>query len=319
MVVERDSQSIHHSHVRDIDQWLRPGDCIVVNQTKVIMAKLLGTRTATGGRWQGLFLESDPDGMWKMLCKTRGKVKAGETIMLRDRDGRDHTKLTLIMKQEGGAWIAKPESNLPAYELLEQVGHVPLPHYIRDGNMMDSDLTTYQTVFAKDLGSVAAPTAGLHFTDGLLERIQAKGVSVCRVTLHVGIGTFRPIVTETINDHQMHEEQGSISGSVAAKLVETRRQGGRVVAVGTTSVRLLESASQDGEIAAWQGKTDLFIHPPYSFRTVDAMMTNFHLPKTTLLVLVRTFGGTDLMIEAYRQAVAECYRFFSYGDAMLIL
>ena len=319
MVVDRSAQSIEHSHVRDIDQWFRPGDCLVVNQTKVILAKLLGTRVATGGRWQGLFLESSPDGFWKMLCKTRGKVREGETIRLRDRDGRENVSLTLITKLAGGAWLVKPDSPLDAHDLLDQVGHVPLPHYIRNGNMVDADLQTYQTVFAQDAGSVAAPTAGLHFTEALLERIQAQGVSIARVTLHVGIGTFRPISTDTIGAHQMHEEQGSIAADTAAQIAETRRQGGRVIAVGTTSVRLLESASQEADIAAWQGKTNLFIYPPYTFRTVDAMMTNFHLPKTTLLVLVRTFGGSPLMIEAYRQAIEERYRFFSYGDAMLIL
>ena len=215
----------------------------------------------------------------------------------------------------GGA----PESHETAAKVLERVGRVPLPFYIRDGQMLDADWQNYQTVFAKQPGSVAAPTAGLHFTDELLHRLVAVGVHVCQVTLHVGLGTFRPISGSRLSEHRMHCEWGSIDPATAESLRAARRAGMRIVAVGTTTARLLETAAAGGQLQAWAGRTDLFIRPPYEFRAVDAMMTNFHLPRSTLLVLVRTFGGDALMRRAYDEAIRQQYRFFSYGDAMLIL
>ena len=319
MVVDRQSQTIDHRHVRDLPDLLKPHDCLVLNDTKVVPARLVGFRTLTKGRWQGLFLQADERGLWHILGKTRGKIEVGETVTLEDRDSEPAFELELLAKQDGGRWVCKPKHEVEEpFSLLERVGRVPLPHYIRGGEMDDADVESYQTVFAENPGAVAAPTAGLHFTPALMQRCEASGAEFARVTLHVGIGTFRPIQVDRLSDHVMHSEWGSISEATATKLNEARQGGGRIVCVGTTSVRTIESAAATGELAAWQGETDLFIRPPYQFAAVDALLTNFHLPKSTLLVLVRTLGGDELLREAYRQAVEEEYRFFSYGDAMLI-
>ena len=219
------------------------------------------------------------------------------------------------------------EDDEPAETVLERVGRVPLPPYIRGGNMTDADVASYQTVFARRPGAVAAPTAGLHFTKELLRSLQARGVGTSAVTLHVGLGTFRPIEAERLDEHRMHEEWGEISLATAAELNATRASGGRIIAVGTTVTRLLEtavrSADADGSshrvIPAWTGSTNLFIRPPFEFRAIDGLLTNFHFPRTTLLVLVQTFGGTELVKRAYHEAIRERYRFYSYGDAMLIV
>lgn len=330
MVVDRRRQSIDHHHVRDLPHLLPEGDRLVINDTKVIPAQLAGVRSQTGGRWQGLFLEATPDGHWRILCKTRGRLNAGEVITLSDREGRPSAKLWLMERQEEGQWLAHVESDEPADAILERVGRVPLPPYIRGGNMVDADVTDYQTVYAQRSGAIAAPTAGLHFTREILKALEARGVGYSRVTLHVGLGTFRPIESATWDEHRMHGEWGEISAAVAEELNRTRAEGGRVIAVGTTVVRLLETAVRQQEtsgaspnntrqIQPWQGWTDLFIRPPFEFRAIDALMTNFHFPRTTLLVLVQTFGGWELIAEAYRQAIQEEYRFYSYGDAMLII
>ncbi len=319
MVIHRQDSTIQHRHVRDLPEILRANDCLVLNNTKVIPARLVGYRTRTHGRWSGLFLEEDRHGVWRVLGKTRGKMEVGELITLVDRPLRDVVQLRVLAKLDGGQWAVRPESQVPTMELLGQVGRVPLPHYIRGGEMVDADGENYQTVFAKEPGAVAAPTAGLHFTDKLLEQLEQRGIQRQYVTLHVGIGTFRPVKAERLEDHVMHQEWGVISADTVDALEETRAAGGRVVAVGTTSVRILETAGGSGSLSAWQGETDLFIRPPYEFKAVDALLTNFHLPKSTLLVLVRTFGGDALMKRAYAVAVDEEYRFFSYGDAMLIL
>lgn len=319
LVVDRSTGRLQHSHVRDLLQFLNANDCIVVNDTRVVPARLEGTRTNTGGRWNGLFLDADDHGNWRILSQTRGKLNAGETVTLRDREGRDACRLLLLAKLDGGAWAAKPESDVPTFELLDLIGHVPLPPYIRDGHMVDADRKNYQTIYAAKPGAVAAPTAGLHFTKPLLESLHQRDVAIARVTLHVGLGTFRPVSVERLDDHKMHSEWGEISQEAADTIQSRRVSGGRVVAVGTTAVRVLETAAAGGTLAAWQGDTDLFIKPPYSFRSVDALLTNFHLPKSTLLVLVRTFGGDQLIQHAYQEAIREEYRFYSYGDAMLIL
>ncbi len=320
MIVDRVRHSIDHAHFRDLSDYLRPDDCLVLNETKVILAKLVGYRTRTGGRWQGLYLDHDTDtGVIKVMCKTRGRIQPGETVTLQDREGLDRARLTMLTKLEGGCWAVKPDSMQSMEHFLQDVGRVPLPHYIRDGNMTDADVEDYQTVFARTPGSIAAPTAGLHFTDRLLRRLMDARVNICRVTLHVGTGTFRPIATETIEAHEMHSESGVIAQPTIDMLQRTREAGGRIVAVGTTSVRLLETVARSMPLQPWQGTTDLYIRPGHEFRLVDAMITNFHLPRTTLLVLVRAFGGSELMVEAYRQAIEQEYRFFSYGDAMLIV
>jgi S-adenosylmethionine:tRNA ribosyltransferase-isomerase len=226
----------------------------------------------------------------------------------------------MLQDQVGeGVWTARPETSEETLVLLERAGRVPLPPYIRDGEMADADRQTYQTVYAEKPGAVAAPTAGLHFTPPLLNQLEDRGIELCRVTLHVGLGTFRPISTATLNEHPMHAEWACIDASTVGRLQQIRAAGGRIVAVGTTVVRTLETAAATGQLQAWQGETDLFIRPPYQFRAVDALLTNFHLPKSTLLILVRTFGGDELIRRAYDEAIREGYRFYSYGDAMLIL
>ena len=319
LVVDRARNSLENKHVRDLPEFLRPDDCLVVNDTRVVPARLVGYRNRTGGRWEGLFLEADAGGLWRLMCRTRGKLASGETITLINATGQHDTQLQLGTKQPDGTWIARPQPDEEAFGLLDRVGRVPLPPYIRKSEMVEADRKQYQTVYARAPGAVAAPTAGLHFTGPLLSRLQQQGVKVCRLTLHVGPGTFRPITTGSLADHRMHSEWGSIATECVEQITGCRERGGRVVAVGTTSVRLLETAAAGGKLESFSGKTDLFIRPPYEFRSVDALLTNFHLPRTTLLVLVRTFGGDELVRRAYEEAIREEYRFYSYGDAMLIV
>ncbi|MCA9213717.1 MAG: tRNA preQ1(34) S-adenosylmethionine ribosyltransferase-isomerase QueA [Planctomycetales bacterium] len=334
MVVDRASGEILHSHTRDLPDWVHAEDAMVFNDSRVVPARLVGRRQKTGGKWEGLFLQYDNDGNWRILCKTRGKMQPGELISLLDRDARESIELRMLTRLDGGEWAARPErdsieasellagekQNATAWSILDAIGRVPLPHYIRGGEMVDDDLYNYQTVYAKDRGSVAAPTAGLHFTSPLLEDIKRRRVSLNHVTLHVGIGTFRPVKADLLEEHTMHAERGEITQGTAEALNAARDRGGRIVAIGTTSVRVLESAvTSDGRLSAWSGDTSLFIKPPYQFRAIDALLTNFHLPRSTLLVLVRTFGGDELIRRAYQEAIDEEYRFFSYGDAMLII
>lgn len=319
MLVDRAAGGISHHHVRDLADLLRPGDQLVVNDTRVLPARLLGYRRDTRGRWEGLFLSEESSGALQMLCKARGKLTAGETIQLIDRDARDDVQLRLVAKSDEGVWIARSLDDEPAAKLLERVGRVPLPKYIRGGEMLDEDQQRYQTVYAKVAGSAAAPTAGLHFSAELIERLRKSGIGIHRVTLHIGVDTFRPIGPAGLAKHKMHSEWGRIDAQTVEVLTKARKAGGRIVAVGTTSARVLETAATDGVLRAWEGRTQLFIRPPYRFRAVDALMTNFHLPRTTLLVMVRTFGGDELIRRAYAQAIREEYRFYSYGDAMLIV
>ena len=316
--IDKNSGSIEHQHIRDFDQLLKSGDCLVLNNTKVIPAKLVGFRTLTRGRWQGLFLESDVSGNWRVLAKTRGKVQVGETVTLQDHHGAERMTLDLVAKLDDGSWVVRPNAPGTFDEILDLVGRVPLPNYIRDGHMIDSDVKNYQTIFAKNAGAVAAPTAGLHLTKPLINRIIDAGVKIAQVTLHVGIGTFRPVAVEKLSDHKMHFERGSIDEKSVNLINETRANGGRVIAVGTTSVRVLETAAAGGKLETWSGETELFVRPPYDFKCIDGLLTNFHLPRSTLLVMIRTFGGDELMQRAYEEAIKEKYRFFSYGDAMLI-
>ncbi len=328
MLVNRRTGEIEHSHVRDLPYWLREGDSLVLNNSRVIPAKLVGYRTQTRGRWQGLFLRCDSQsGTWEVLTKTRGTLQPGEIIMIQDRGGRDSMLLRCVQRTDDGHLLAVPAAidqwttiSSDPFTLLEQFGRIPLPPYIRDGQMVDSDLVDYQTVFAQAAGSIAAPTAGLHFTEPLLRTIHKRGVSIASVTLHVGIGTFRPIAVERLDDHKMHREWGSIDDATCASLTANRTAGGRVVAVGTTSVRVLESAAAaaGGKLTPWSGETDLFIRPGHPFAAIDALMTNFHLPRSSLLVLASALAGRELMMRAYQEAIREEYRFFSYGDAMLI-
>lgn len=319
MVIDRSEESISHHHVRDLPELLQPEDCLVVNNSRVIPARLVGCRTRTGGRWQGLVLAVDAGGNWQLMSKTRGRIEPGETVTLQDRDGQPGIRLRMLAPMEGGTWAARPETAEGQDQILARYGRIPIPPYIRGGEMIDRDVEDYQTVYARMDGSVAAPTAGLHFTGKLLEQIENKGTSIAELTLHVGLGTFRPVACDELEDHVMHSEWGQLSEQALATIRASQQAGGRVVAVGTTSTRLLEAASASGDLASWEGKTDIFIAPPYTFRSTDGLMTNFHLPRSTLLVLVRTFGGNELIRRAYAEAIGERYRFYSYGDAMLVL
>lgn len=321
MLIDRQSGAISHHHVRDIPDLLVANDALVLNDSKVIPARIVGFRTSTHGKWEGLFLHSSPDGFWEFLSKTRGHMTVGETISVRDADGRESEQLVVCAQLDGGQLALRPIESIDPYAFLDRFGRVPLPPYIRDGQMIDHDAVAYQTVYAKVPGSVAAPTAGLHFTPQLLKHIQSRGILTVPVTLHVGLGTFRPISSGQLAQHVMHAESAQITQVSATKLNLTKVDGGRIVAVGTTSTRVLEASFNraNGCFEAWAGEINLFIRPPYQFIAVDALMTNFHLPKSTLLVLVSAFAGFELVQRAYREAIAQRYRFYSYGDCMLIV
>ena len=340
LVVDRQTASITHARIRDLPELLKPNDLLVFNNTKVLPARLFGFRTSTGGRWEGLYVEEISPGHWHLLSDTRGRLQPGETITVRpayldsSEDALENESvaaldsesliLTLIEKRDDGGWIATPNSKTFSLELLEQFGSLPLPPYMGRKLADQDDQQRYQTQFASEPGAVAAPTAGLHFTESLLGHCSSRGIQKAELTLHVGIGTFRPVVAERLADHKMHEEWCRLPPVTCEMVNQTRQRQGRVVAVGTTSVRTLESAAQatmvsGSSLQPWQGRTSLFIQPGYHFRAVDCLLTNFHLPGSTLLVLVAAMAGYDLIMEAYRQAIAERYRFYSYGDAMLIV
>jgi S-adenosylmethionine:tRNA ribosyltransferase-isomerase len=322
LVVDRATGALEHRHVRDLPEILRPGDLVVVNDTRVVPARLIGRRVKTGGRWEGLFLRLDrASGAWELLASTRGRPEVGERVMLVDASGTDAITLTLVGRSGGGAWLAVPDVAEPAAtaeEILNRVGRVPLPGYIRGGAEQPGDRDRYQTVFARQSGSAAAPTAGLHFTESLLSELAARGIGRASVTLHVGLDTFRPISVERIDDHPMHTEWCECPSDTVAAVHEAKARGGRVVAVGTTAARTLETAARGGTLTPWSGPTDLFIRPGFQFHAVDCLLTNFHMPRTTLMVLVSTFASRGLIATAYEEAIRRRYRFLSYGDAMLI-
>jgi S-adenosylmethionine:tRNA ribosyltransferase-isomerase len=332
-----DAAGVEHRGILDLPELLQPGDCLVFNDTRVVKARLFGFRESTGGKWEGLFLSTDDAGLdgapathpsrvagrWRLIGRTRGRLKAGERIVLSPArvagaPGSPGLALTLVERDAEGVWLADPAGGVSAWDALEQFGSVPLPPYIHRKEEEPDDAVRYQTVFARHAGAVAAPTAGLHFTPRLLERLAVRGIETAFVTLHVGTGTFRPIAVENLSEHRMHSEWCRLTAETAERLNRVRSRGGRIVAVGTTSVRTLESSYVDG-FQAVQRETRLFIRPPYRFRAVDALLTNFHLPKSSLLVLVAAFLGLDRTKSAYAEGIRERYRFFSYGDAMLIL
>jgi S-adenosylmethionine:tRNA ribosyltransferase-isomerase len=320
MIIDRQTGRIEHGSIRDLPSLLRAGDAIVVNDSKVIPARLVGYRKQTGGRWEGLFLRAE-NGIGELLSKTRGTLVAGERIVLRDPEGREIQNLVVVGHGDEGKLLVRLDPDMDWFEMLERSGRVPLPPYIRDGQMTETDRQRYQTVYARHPGSVAAPTAGLHLTEDLLQKIRSVGVALVSVTLHVGLGTFRPVQVSSLDEHTMHSEWAQVQGNVTRRLLSARAEGGRILAVGTTTVRTLETAALkgNGKLCEWTGETDLFIRPGHRFAAVDRMLTNFHLPRSTLLVLVSAFATRELMLEAYRKAVEEKYRFFSYGDCMLIL
>jgi S-adenosylmethionine:tRNA ribosyltransferase-isomerase len=315
LVSRRSSASFEHRHIEDLPDLLAPGDLLVLNDTRVLHARLIGQRKKTGGRWEGLFLRALADGSWEMLCQTGGRPQPGEAVVV------DSGALELILEEKGleGRWRVRPLATGEPAALLERHGQVPLPPYIRAGQARTADAARYQTIYANHAGAVAAPTAGLHFTPELFARLAERGIDKTFVTLHVGLGTFQPIKVDDFRDHAMHAEWGSIGAEAVAAIARCQSRGGRVVAVGTTSVRVLESAARSGELQSWSGETNLFIYPPYRFRVVEGLLTNFHLPRTTLLLMVAALMGAERMEEAYRIAIAERYRFYSYGDAMLTI
>jgi len=294
----------------------------VLNDTRVVPARLLGRRVNTGGRWEGLFLELTVAGNWRMLGQCRGKLVRGEQIAIHpahDPGSSDRLVLELGEREEEGIWQARPIDPVEPWAALERFGTVPLPPYIRRELAEPADFERYQTVFARHRGSVAAPTAGLHFTPELLARCAEHGIGHAYVTLHVGVGTFRPILVESLQEHRMHAEWCEVPEETVRRLADTQSRASRRIAVGTTSTRALESAARSGILAGWRGATELFIRPGHHFQAVDGLLTNFHLPKSTLLVLVSAFAGRELVLRAYAEAIREKYRFYSYGDAMLIV
>jgi S-adenosylmethionine:tRNA ribosyltransferase-isomerase len=314
LVANRVRGDLKHRRFSDLPEFLNPGDLLVLNDTRVLPARLFGRRARTGGQWEGLFLGVAATGLWELACQTRGTLVAGEFIGILPGP----LQFELIEKTGEGHWLARPNMSNSPIELLPRHGHMPLPPYIRRGRAEAEDTDRYQTVYARHPGAVAAPTAGLHFTPAVFEALAQRGVARAYVTLHVGAGTFLPIRTDDFRQHVMHAEWGELPEETAAAIRACRQRGGRVVTVGTTSVRVLETAAAVGEISAWKGETRLFIYPPYQFKVVNALLTNFHLPHSTLLLLVGAFAGENLLRRAYQAAVEEQYRFYSYGDAMLI-
>ncbi len=324
LVVHRAARLIEHRTFRDLPDLLAPGDLVVLNDTRVLPARLVGRRESTGGKWEGLFLRVSEGGLWEMLAQTRSYPELG-TAFVTDTNLR----LVLRGRTTDRHWLMEVAEEGTPPELLARYGHIPLPPYIRKGREEDADRERYQTVYANAAGSVAAPTAGLHFTPAVFDRLRSKGIGTARVTLHVGLGTFAPVKVEDPTQHVIHAEWCEVTQDAVDAIRATKAQGGRVVAVGTTTTRTLESAAHysvlpaplagEGKIHPFCGATNLFIHEPFEFRAVDAIVTNFHLPRTTLLLLVGAIAGSDLLQQAYAEAVLREYRFFSYGDAMLVL
>lgn len=321
LVVDRQLQTFSDRTIRDLPGLLSPGDLLVFNNTKVIPARLYGQRASTEGKWEGLYLQPVGEDTWEILSHTRGYLRAGEFVDLFDREHKpSQSRLKVVGRTPSKHLLVQPDPPIAPLALLEEIGHVPIPCYIRRGVDRDDDRQRYQTVFAKYEGSVAAPTAGLHFTPDLLQQLIDRGIELAFVTLHVGFGTFQPIKAEKLSEHRMHSEWCALPAETVLAIEKCRAAGKKVIAVGTTTVRTLESAylKNNGHLQAWSGSTDLFIQPPFSFHTIDGLLTNFHLPQSSLLILVCAFAGRELTLRAYAHAVQECYRFYSYGDAMLI-
>ena len=317
LVVDRETKTYEDHHFYNIIDFLSPGDALVLNETKVLPARIIGTKPKTGGVVELLLLKEHEKDTWECLARPQKRLKIGTVIHF----GNDIKEPLLIatvtdIKDEGVTFV-KFSYNGIFLEILEKLGTMPLPPYIHEKL---KDQSRYQTVYAKNLGSAAAPTAGLHFTPELLNKIKAKGVKIIKITLHVGLGTFRPVQVDDVTKHQMHTESYEITEKAAKEINEVKQNGGKIIAVGTTTVRTLETVAtrHDGKIVADRGETDIFIYPGYQFKIVDSLITNFHLPKSTLLMLVSAFATKDLIFRAYRHAVEDKYRFFSFGDAMLI-
>ncbi len=311
LVLDRKSGSVAHKHFYDVLDYLNPGDCLVMNDSRVLPARLLGNRP-TGGAVELLLLKDLGDKKWECLAKPGRKLLEGQNVIF----GDGKLTATVVEVKEDGNRIVEFHYDGIFLEVLEQLGKMPLPPYIRE-ELQDSE--RYQTVYSREIGSAAAPTAGLHFTNELLEKIRKKGIQTAFVTLHVGLGTFRPVKAENIHDHHMHAELCMISKETADLLNATKQAGGRIICVGTTSCRTLESlVNDDGTFEEGSKWTEIFIYPGYQFKAMNGLITNFHLPESTLVMLVSAFAGREHVLSAYEQAVQQRYRFFSFGDAMLI-
>ena len=314
MVLHKKDGRIEHRIFKDIIEYLNPGDCLIVNNTKVIPARIYGVKKETGAVVEFLLLKQKENNIWECLCKPGKRAKIGTEFVF----GEGLTECEVIdVTEDGNRIIQFKCDSKDIYTILDRIGKMPLPPYITE-ELKNQD--RYQTVYSKELGSAAAPTAGLHFTEELLEEIKAKGVNIGYVTLHVGLGTFRPVKVDDVTNHKMHSEFYQIPKETAELINETKKNGNRIISVGTTSTRTLESvASKYGEIKEDEGDTEIFIYPGYEFKAIDAQITNFHLPESTLIMLVSAFAGYDNVMNAYKEAVNEKYRFFSFGDAMLII
>jgi S-adenosylmethionine:tRNA ribosyltransferase-isomerase len=328
LVLHRDSRRIEHRKFRDLLDYLRKGDVLVLNNSRVLPARLRGINTSSGGQFEILLLEENAFNDWWVMVRPGKRARTGTTIVFQDAQGRPTAVQAVVLdKNEEGHRRLQFTGTADVTKVLDALGEVPLPPYISRTSQMEGDRESYQTVFADPPGSVAAPTAGLHFTEGLLDEIRYRGVQVCFLTLHVGPGTFAPVKAETLAAHTMHEERYELSEETARTITAAKRERRRVISVGTTSLRVLESiaAQNQGGLAAGAGRTRIFIHPPFDFKIADALLTNFHLPRSTLLMLVSAFAapkdtrGRELMLSAYKSAIQGSYRFFSYGDAMLLL
>ena len=313
LVMDRFTGEMEHRHFYDIVDYLRPGDLLVINDSRVLPARLYGYKEDTGAHMELLLLEQKENMVWECLAKPGKKAKPGVKLIFGDG------LLTgeVVEVKEDGNRMVKFTCNGNFYSVLDQIGQMPLPPYITE-KLQDKE--RYQTVYSKELGSAAAPTAGLHFTPDLMDKIRAMGVDFASVTLHVGLGTFRPVKAQEVTEHKMHSEHCLLPKETAEKILKTKANGGRVIAVGTTSCRTLESvATFTGQIQPWEGYTDIFIYPGYEFKVLDGLITNFHLPESTLIMLVSAFAGREHILHAYEEAVKLEYRFFSFGDACLFL
>lgn len=316
MVLHRARRHIEHRRFADLPDYLRTGDLVVVNNTKVIPARLFARKPGTGGRAELFLLEQNQDGTWLALMRCRRRPEPGQHLELEGEGGR----ADILSYGEEGQVVLRFTTREPFLDYLAAHGHVPLPPYIKRASDEMADQDRYQTIYAQTPGAVAAPTAGLHFNAEMFSRLETLGVSRAELTLHVGIGTFRPVKAERVQDHVMHKERFELSQAAADAIQTARTAGGRILAVGSTSVRTLESVAREhGAVVPARGRTGIFIYPPYTFQAVDLMLTNFHLPQSTLLMMVCALAGQEFVLQAYAEAVREKYRFFSYGDCMLIV
>lgn len=314
MVLDKETGDMKHTIFKNIKNYLRKGDCLILNDTKVLPARLFGVKKDTGAKIEILLLKQLENDQWETLVKPAKRVKVGTEIDF----GEGLLKAVCLEESEHGGRILKFHYEGIFYEVLDQLGEMPLPPYIKE--QLD-DRNRYQTVFAREPGSAAAPTAGLHFTDALLNEIRELGVHIAFITLHVGLGTFRPVSVEDVLEHDMHSEFYTVNQEAATMLNEVRNNGGRIISVGTTSTRTLETiaSANGGKFVEGSGWTNIFIYPGYEFKAIDGMVTNFHLPKSTLIMLVSALAGRENVLHAYHTAVAKRYRFFSFGDAMLVI